>query len=243
MSATTLSPRNRLIVALDFPSAALALAQVDLLEGRCLWFKVGLELYLAEGAGMVHALRDRGFEVFLDLKLHDIPSTVAGAVRSASRAGASLLTLHAGGGPVMLRAAAEAAAEIAGAPRLLAVTLLTSMDGAQLAAVGVAGSTDEQVLRLARVARESGIDGLVCSAHEVSEVRGEMGKGALLVVPGIRLAGGEHGDQKRVATPSAAIGAGASMLVVGRPITQAKDPGAAVEAFFAEMSLSVSARQ
>jgi orotidine-5'-phosphate decarboxylase len=214
---------DQLIVALDFPSADRALAMVDQLQGTCRWFKVGMELYYAAGNAVIEQLRARGFEVFLDLKLHDIPNTVAGAVRSVSGAGASLLTVHAGGGEQMLRAAAQAAS-VPNAPRLLAITVLTSMDAAELTAVGVFDPPAAQVLRLARLARAAGINGLVCSAEEVASVRALMGPDALLVTPGIRPAGASVGDQSRVATPAQAIARGASMLVVGRPITQAADP-------------------
>jgi len=230
------SLRDRLIVALDFPSAATALDHVDRLEGRCRWFKVGLELYLAAGPGIVDSLLVRGFDVFLDLKLHDIPNTVAGAVRSVSSLGASLLTVHAAGGPAMLAAAADAAATTPNAPRLLTVTVLTSMDAAQLAAAGVFGSPALQVLRLAGLAAAAGIDGLVCSPEEVPRLRAQLGDSPLIVVPGIRPEGGARGDQRRVATPADAIASGASMLVVGRPITHAANPAAAVDAILAEMS-------
>ncbi len=233
---TPTDPRDRLIVALDFPSVASALAHVDRLEGRCRWFKVGLELYLASGGAMVAILREMGLQVFLDLKLHDIPNTVASAVRSVSSLGASLLTIHAGGGSAMLAAAAEAAAATPDAPRLLAVTVLTSMDAAQLAGVGVAGTPAEQVLRLARLAHAAGIDGLVCSPEEIAMLRTELGASPLLVVPGIRPAGSAAGDQKRIATPAAAITDGASMLVVGRPITLASDPAAVVDAILSEIA-------
>jgi orotidine-5'-phosphate decarboxylase len=230
------SPRDRLIVALDLPSAALALEQVDSLDGQCLWFKVGLELYLAAGPAIVTTLRERGFHVFLDLKLHDIPNTVASAVRSVSRLGASLLTLHAAGGPTMMTAAAEAAAAIADAPRLLAVTVLTSMDTLQLQSTGVPGSPAPQVLRLARLAQASAIDGMVCSSAELADLRSALGQDPLLVVPGIRPAGSAVHDQQRIATPAAAIAAGASMLVVGRPITQAESPAAAVAAILQQIA-------
>ena len=230
-------PRERVIVALDFSSASLALEHVERLVGRAAWVKVGLELYLAAGPGIVETLALRGLKVFLDLKLHDIPHTVAGAVRAVSASGASLLTVHAAGGPAMLEAAAEAAGTTPGAPRLLAVTVLTSMDAAQLHATGVASTAVEQVLRLGRLARAAGISGLVCSAEEVAGVRREFGAGALLVVPGIRPAGAAVGDQARVATPGAALAAGASMLVIGRPITRASDPGAAFDGIVREMTL------
>src|ERR1700678_2919759 len=167
-----------------------------------------MELYYAAGNAVVEHLRGRGFQVFLDLKLHDIPNTVAGAVRTVARAGASLLTVHAGGGEAMLRAAAEAASG-PDAPRLLAVTVLTSMDAGQLSGVGVSDSAEVQVVRLARLAKAAGISGLVCSAEEVGAVREAMGPDALLVVPGIRPAGADVGDQRRVATPAEAIARGA----------------------------------
>ena len=224
--------RNRLIVALDFPSAAAALALVDRLEGRCGWFKVGLQLYCAAGNSIVQTLRARGFDVFLDLKLHDIPNTVAGAVRSVASLGASLLTLHAAGGGAMLEAAANAVAALPAAPRLLAVTVLTSMDATHLAATGVQGTPADQVLRLAHLAHTSGVPGLVCSPEETAALHAAL-PASLLVVPGVRPPGSSAGDQSRIATPSAALAAGASMLVIGRPITQAPDPAAAFDALLA----------
>jgi orotidine-5'-phosphate decarboxylase len=232
------APADRLIVALDFPSADAALGLVDRLQGTCHWFKVGMELYYAAGNSVIEQLLHRGHEVFLDLKLHDIPNTVVGGVRSVADVGASLLTIHAAGGEQMMRAAAQAA-NSPNAPRLLAVTVLTSMDAAELAAVGVTGSPAAQVLRLARLARAAGINGLVCSAEEVSAVREAMGPEALLVVPGIRPAGAGHNDQSRIATPADAIARGASMLVVGRPITQAADPAAAAAQILAEIQAAL----
>jgi orotidine-5'-phosphate decarboxylase len=226
---------SRLIVALDFPGAAPALALADRLDGLCRWFKVGLELYIAEGNSIVHELRNRGFSVFLDLKFHDIPNTVAGAVRSAAAAGAQLLTVHAAGGPAMLKAAAEAADAVAEPPQLLAVTVLTSMDQLQLSAIGIDHSPETQVLRLADAAAEAGIHGFVASPEEVSALRRRF-TDATLVIPGIRPAGAAVGDQKRIATPSAALAAGASYLVIGRPITQALDPAAAARAILDEMA-------
>ena len=226
---------SRLIVALDFPSAEPALALADRLRGQVRWFKVGLELYCAEGPALVRELRRRAFSVFLDLKLHDIPNTVAGAVRSAAATGAELLTVHAAGGPAMLSAAAGAAASLPNPPQLLAVTVLTSMDAAQLFAIGIDETPWLQVGRLSAVAKASGITGLVSSAEEVARLRG-LYPGATLVIPGIRPAGAEVGDQKRVATPAAALAAGASFLVIGRPITQAPDPVAATAAIIAEMA-------
>src|SRR4051794_18928687 len=213
-----LTAKDRLAVALDLPSEDEALKLIDRLGQSCRWFKVGMELYYAAGNSIVQQLRDRGFDVFLDLKLHDIPNTVAGAIRSATRAGASLLTIHATGGSAMMRAAAEAASA-PGSPRLLAVTVLTSMDARELEGIGIIASPAKQVLRLARLAQASGIHGMVCSPEEVDLLRKETGPDTLLVIPGIRPAGSAVEDQKRTATPAQAIAQGASMLVVGRPIT------------------------
>src|SRR5277367_45414 len=231
------SAADKLIVALDFPDAAQALALVDRLDGRCRWFKVGLELYLSAGNSVVLTLKKRGFSVFLDLKLHDIPNTVAGAVRSVAGLGADLLTVHAGGGPAMLAVAADAAAAMPKAPRLLAVTVLTSMDAMQLAATGIPDSPALQALRLARVAHAAGIRGLVCSPEEAVQMRREL-PDSVLVTPGIRPAGSAVGDQKRVATPALALVAGADYLVVGRPITQAEKPLLAAEAILREILLA-----
>lgn len=226
--------QERVIVALDVPDAVQAMGLIERLDGMIQWFKVGLELYLSEGNSVIDAIQSKGHSVFLDLKLHDIPNTVAGAVRSASAAGAQMLTLHAGGGPAMLAAAVDAAATMSAPPKLLAVTVLTSMDQVQLAAVGVSGSPAEQVLRLARTGWASGIRGFVSSAEEVAAMRQSFPE-ATLVIPGIRPAGSAAGDQKRVATPAAAIAAGADYLVIGRPITQAADPAAAAAAILAEI--------
>jgi orotidine-5'-phosphate decarboxylase len=236
MPSTTniVAARDRLAVALDFIDEHQAMKLVDGLGDTCQWFKVGMELYYAAGNHIVQQLRDRGFNVFLDLKLYDIPNTVAGAVRSATQAGASLLTIHASGGAAMMTAAAEAASA-PGSPRLLAVTVLTSMDSSELAGIGVTASPADQVLRLARLARASGIDGMVCSAEEVAMLRKETSPEILLVIPGIRPAGSAVEDQKRVATPAQAIADGASMLVVGRPITRAADPAAAARAILDEI--------
>lgn len=236
--STGLSAPDRLIVALDFPSMAEAFYLVDRLEGSCRWFKVGLELYLTVGSGFVTALKERGFSVFLDLKLHDIPNTVAGAIRSVSTLGADLLTVHALGGPAMLMAAREAADSVPGAPRLLAVTVLTSMDNAQLGAVGVGTSPAVQAMLLAKMSEESGVTGLVCSPQEVREMRASL-KHPLIVTPGIRPSGNSAGDQRRVATPAEALADGADYLVVGRPITQAGDPAKAAQAILVEMSAAL----
>jgi orotidine-5'-phosphate decarboxylase len=239
-SAAPISAEDRLAVALDFPTSRLALDCIDRLEGSCRWMKVGLELYCAAGNAFIETLRIRNLNIFLDLKLHDIPNTVAGAVRSVSTAGASLLTIHSLGGEPMLRAAAEAAAAIPNSPKLLAVTMLTSMDTVQMQGVGLTHALAAQVLRLAKLAAACNITGMVCSAEETALLREHLGPNPLLVVPGIRSAGGERGDQRRVATPRDAIQRGASMLVVGRPITQAPDPGAAARAILSQIAQAQS---
>ncbi len=228
--------RQRLIVALDFPKADAALKLADQLGEQCQWFKVGLELYVAAGPAIVEKLVSRGHSVFLDLKLHDIPNTVASAVRATASLGAGMLTVHASGGPAMLKAAREAAAAFANPPELLAVTVLTSMDQEQLAATGATGSPQEQVARLARMGLEAGYRGFVCSPLEVAALRAMTGPSGVLVTPGIRPASAEMGDQMRVATPEQALNSGASYLVVGRPITQAADPSGAAEAILVEIA-------
>jgi orotidine-5'-phosphate decarboxylase len=232
--------RKRLIVALDLSSTEAAEDMVRQLEGACQWFKVGLELFAAAGPAVVEALAARGHSVFLDLKFHDIPNTVAGAVRSAAGLGVRMMTVHAAGGPAMLAAARAALDGVIDPPQLLAVTVLTSMDAAQLKATGVKRSPAEQVELLARMGWEAGIRGFVCSPQEVTAVRALTGAEGVLVVPGIRPAGAENGDQKRMATPADALCAGASYLVVGRPITQAPDPAKAAEAILQEMAHAIA---
>jgi orotidine-5'-phosphate decarboxylase len=233
--------RKRLIVALDAPDAAAALALVGQLEKSCQWFKVGLELFAAAGPAVIEPLVARGHSVFLDLKLYDIPNTVAGAVRSAARQGVKMLTLHAGGGPLMLAAARAALDGIENPPELLAVTVLTSMDEAQVKAVGIDRSAAKQVELLARMGLEAGVRGFVCSPLEVAALRALTGPEGVLVIPGIRPAGATIGDQKRIATPAEALRLGASFLVVGRPITQAPDPADAAEAILREMAAALEA--
>jgi orotidine-5'-phosphate decarboxylase len=231
--------RKRLIVALDAPHAQAAMELVARLEGSCLWFKVGLELFTAAGPSIVETLAARGHSIFLDLKFHDIPNTVAGAVRSATTLGARMMTLHASGGPAMLAAAHAALAGVVDPPELLAVTVLTSMDAAQLSAVGAERTPAAQVELLARMGLAAGLRGFVCSSKEVAALRSLAGPEGVLVVPGIRPAGGAIGDQKRVATPAEALRAGASFLVVGRPITQAANPAEAAEKILQEMATAV----
>ena len=233
-TANPIAAKERLAVALDFTGEQEAIKLVDQLGQTCQWYKVGMELYYAAGNSIVQKLRDRGFNVFLDLKLHDIPNTVAGAVRSATQAGVSLLTIHASGGAAMMTAAADAASA-PNSPRLLAVTVLTSMDANELAGIGITASPADQVLRLAKLAKKSGINGMVCSPEEVALLRNETGPDTLLVIPGIRPAGADIGDQKRSATPAQAITQGASLLVVGRPITRATDPATAAQSILDEI--------
>jgi orotidine-5'-phosphate decarboxylase len=236
--------RQRLIVALDVPSAKAATELVDRLDGLCQWFKVGLELFTAAGPAVLEPLGSHGHSVFLDLKFHDIPNTVAGAVRSAAAWGVRMMTVHAAGGPAMLAAARAALDGVANPPQLLAVTVLTSMDAAQLSAAGITRSPAEQVELLAKMALETGIRGFVCSPQEVAALRALAGPEGVLVVPGIRPAAGKApsrtpnrtDDQIRIATPADALRRGANYLVVGRPITQAPDPAAAVEAILEEMA-------
>lgn len=232
--------RERLIVALDAPDATRALELVDRLEGSCQWFKVGLELFTATGPSFLEQLTKRGHSVFLDLKFHDIPNTVAGAVRSGAMLGARMMTVHALGGPAMLTAAREAVAGLPNPPELLAVTVLTSMDASQLRAIGVQDPPARQVERLAQMGQEAGLRGFVCSPEEVGALRARTGPEGVLVIPGIRPAGSAMGDQKRVATPAEALQKGASYLVVGRPITQAPHPAEAADAILREMTQALT---
>jgi len=231
--------RQRLIVALDIPNAEAAIELTKRLEGACGWFKVGLELFTAAGPMIVEELAAVGNSVFLDLKFYDIPNTVAGAVRSAARLGARMMTIHAGGGPAMLEAARGALEGIDDPPQLLAVTVLTSMDAAQLRAAGVGRAPEKQVELLAHIGMKAGIRGFVCSPGEVAALRALTGPEGVLVVPGIRPVGADAGDQRRIATPAETLRAGASYLVVGRPITQALNPAKAAEEIVREMAEAI----
>lgn len=224
-----------LVVALDLPGAAPALKLAGRLKGTVGWMKVGLELFCAAGPDVIKKLKDSGFKVFLDLKFHDIPNTVAGAVKSAAAAGADMLTLHAAGGAAMLAAAAAARNESAHRPILLGVTMLTSIDAAQcLAATG--RPIDRAVREMAALAYSQGLDGVVSSVLEVASVRAATSPGFVCLTPGIRLRGGTADDQSRVATPSEAVAAGADYLVVGRPITKAPDPAAVADKILKDMA-------
>jgi orotidine-5'-phosphate decarboxylase len=228
--------RRRLIVALDVPGANAAIELVNRLEGTCAWFKVGLELFVAAGPAVLEPLIARGHSIFLDLKFHDIPNTVAGAVRSAASLGVRMMTVHALGGPAMLAAARSALEDVQNPPELLAVTVLTSMDQAQVNAIGLDREPSRQVELLARMGLDAGVRGFVCSPQEVGALRAMTGPEGVLVIPGIRPAGAGAGDQKRVATPAEALRHGASYLVVGRPITQAQHPAQAAEGILKEMA-------
>ncbi len=235
--------RSRLIVALDLPDQAAALDAVGKLAGRVGCFKLGLEIFVREGPGLVQEILGRGERVFLDLKLHDIPNTVAGAVRSACRLGVHMLTLHASGGRRMLEAARDAAASMPAPPMLLAVTALTSLSEDETRSIGVGEAVTAWVERLAGVAYDAGLSGLVASPLEVAGLRRRYGDRLKIVTPGIRVAGTETQDQSRTAEPGQAILAGADYLVVGRPILRAPDPGAAAEVLVGQIEDALRARE
>ncbi len=230
--------RDRLIVALDVPAAGDALALAERLAGHVGMLKVGSQLFTAAGPELVRTLASRGHHVFLDLKFHDIPNTVAGAVESACRLGVQLLTVHAAGGAAMMQAAARARGEAK--TRLLAATVLTSHDAGTLAEIGLAGPVRDAVRRLALLARASGADGVVCSPEEAALVREACGPGFLIVTPGIRPAGAAAQDQSRTSTPAAARAAGADYLVVGRPVIAAADPALAADGVVGEIAATIS---
>lgn len=231
--------RDAVIVALDCDRAR-ALELAALLEGKASWVKVGMTLFFRHGPSIVDEMRARGFKVFLDLKVHDIPFQVAGAVRSAALTGADIISIHSLGSSAMVaaaRAGAEEAAASCGGDRarLVAISVLTSMDAESLAEVGIAGTVEEEVARLASLAYGAGSDGIVCSPQEASAMRALLGEKALIVTPGVRPLGDDRGDQQRIATPKAAIEAGASKLVIGRPITHAQGPLTAFEGILSEI--------
>ena len=215
---------SRIIVALDYPSADAALQLVGQLSPELCRLKVGKELFTRAGPQLVESLVGQGFDVFLDLKFHDIPNTVASACHAAADLGVWMLNVHALGGARMLEAAREGVSRAGHSPLLIAVTILTSMDETDLAAVGLAGSPLENVMRLARLAQHSGLDGIVCSSREVTPLRAELERDFKLVTPGIRPAGSQADDQRRIMTPVDAVTNGSDYLVIGRPVTQADDP-------------------
>ncbi|MDR9406216.1 MAG: orotidine-5'-phosphate decarboxylase [Spiribacter sp.] len=230
------------IIALDFPSPQTAQAFVERLPLRSCRLKVGKELFVRGGPQFVAQLVDQGWDVFLDLKFHDIPNTVAAACRAAAELGVWMVNVHALGGPVMLSAAREAIDQgIGSKPLLTAVTVLTSHDQASLKAIGINATPAHAVDRLARLSADAGLDGVVCSAQEATALRAEFGADFRRVTPGIRPPGAAANDQQRTLTPGAALQAGASDLVIGRPVTQADDPVAALESIYSEMRLTAQA--
>ena len=232
---------DRVLVALDVATARDALTLADQLRGVVGGFKIGSQLFTSTGPGIVRTLVDRGDQVFLDLKFHDIPNTVAGAVTAATELGVWMVNVHAAGGAAMLAAARDAADRTAAArgvrrPLVIAVTVLTSLDADMLRATGVASGPEDQVIRLAKLAHDEGLDGVVASPQEVRGIRQRCGDDFLIVTPGIRAAAGTPDDQRRTATPAGALAAGSSYLVIGRPITAASDPRAAAEGIAREIA-------
>lgn len=232
MKNTTINP---VFCALDTPDIAKAKNQCQALKDIVGGIKLGLEFFLANGPTGIHEMAKMDVPIFLDLKLHDIPNTVAGAVRSLAPLGVNILTIHTQGGPTMMRAAVETAHEMADKlnltpPKIIGVTVLTSLDMQDLHSMGVNGAVEDQVKRLATLAKDSGLDGIVCSPHEIKAIRDHLGPQFMLIVPGIRPEGAQMGDQKRVLTPKAAVNLGADILVIGRPITQATNLTNAAEA-------------
>ena len=230
-----MSPSSRVVVALDYANAQQALDLVDRLDASQCKLKVGKELFAIAGPGLVEKLVNQNFDVFLDLKYHDIPNTVAMACKAAANLGVWMVNVHALGGPKMIEAAKEAIVSCAHQPILTAVTILTSFDQSQLHAIGLSGSIEDNVVRLAKLAEGAGADGVVCSALEAKVLRQQVKSDFCLVTPGIRPAGSATNDQQRIMTPEQAVTAGSDYLVIGRPITQAEDPLAALLAINAAL--------
>jgi orotidine-5'-phosphate decarboxylase len=232
--------KDKIIFALDVGNRGEAEKWVSLLKGRVGFFKIGLELFTAEGPDIVKLVKDAGISIFLDLKFHDIPNTVAGAVRSAVRLGVDMMTLHLSGGAAMVAAGVDAAREEAGnlgvkKPKIIGVSVLTSLSDSDMKEIGFKNKSLEQVENLLAIALKSGADGMVCSPADLSLVTPITPKGFTIITPGVRPAGADKGDQSRIATPSSAVKAGASLLVIGRPISAAADPVKAVEQIVSEM--------
>lgn len=243
---TAYSAIDRLILALDVPSAEAGLAVAESLRGRVGQFKIGLELFTSCGPQVVRDLAAKGDKIFLDLKFHDIPNTVRAASRAAAGLGIAMLNVHAGGGLKMMDAALEGAREGAGSgamPRVLGVTVLTSLAAADLVALGIAETPEQRVVRLARLAQQAGLHGVIASAWEAAAIRAACGAGFLIVTPGIRPAASQSQDQSRIATPTAAIRAGADFLVMGRPITAAPDMVAAAAAVVKEIEAGLTSAE
>jgi orotidine-5'-phosphate decarboxylase len=232
-----MSPKNPIFCALDTTDEARAASLARGLKGAVGGVKVGMEFFNARGPQGFRVVAEAGLPVFLDLKLHDIPNTVAGGIRAVLPLKPAIVNVHAAGGLAMMRAAADAAKEAGEArPLIIAVTMLTSLDQSDLAATGVTGTPADHVLRLAHLAAKAGLDGVVCSAHEIERLRAELGRDFKLIVPGIRPAGSDVADQKRIMTPSEALALGADVLVIGRPITGAADPREAADAITASLA-------
>ena len=230
------SPTSPIIVALDFPDAASALSLAAKIDPSICRLKVGKELFTRCGPDILEKLHALGFDVFLDMKFHDIPNTVAGACRVAAELGCWMVNVHASGGARMLEAAADAIAQSAHKPLLIAVTILTSLDDQDLLNIGFDQDTKTMTQRLANLAKLAGLDGVVSSAHDIEQTKLLQGQDFLVVTPGIRPAGSSAGDQARIATPKSAVESGADYLVIGRPITQAESPQVALEAIIAELA-------
>jgi orotidine-5'-phosphate decarboxylase len=233
--SAALTPQDRLIIALDVPNAGQAQRLVQTIGDAGVYYKVGLELFTAEGPSVVRELVSSGKKVFLDLKVHEIPNSAAGAIRSAASLGASMVTVHASGGLKMMQAACIAALAAPHRLTVLAVTVLTSLSEAEVKEIGYGGNAADQVIRLAHMARNAGCGGVVASPQELTRLRAEIGPDMGIVTPGIRPLGSDIGDQARIATPADALRAGASHLVIGRPINAADDPAAATRSILAEM--------
>jgi orotidine-5'-phosphate decarboxylase len=236
---------DKVFCALDTPSIDVALGWANRLKGTVGGLKLGLEFFGAQGPDGIRRVAETGMPIFLDLKFHDIPNTVAQAVTSVTPLAPLLMTIHASGGRAMMRAAVDAARETAtkagvARPKILGVTVLTSLDESDLRAGGVAGSVEDQVVRLARLAQDSGLDGVVCSPREIAPIRRACGPELILTVPGIRPSGAALGDQKRVMTPREAVDNGATYLVIGRPITEAADPVDAARAIALSLGEAVA---
>ena len=232
----TAMQKSKIIVALDYPDAQSAMQLVEQLVPDLCRLKVGKELFTWAGPQLVEALSARGFDVFLDLKFHDIPNTVASACQAAAELGVWMLNVHALGGERMLQAAKEGVSRAGYSPLLIAVTILTSMDETDLASVGLSGSPQDNVLRLARLAQQSGLDGVVCSSRETLLLREQFDAGFRLITPGIRPAGSQADDQRRVMTPVDAINNGSDYLVIGRPVTRADNPVGVLRTINSELS-------
>ena len=239
MPETKTEDKTPLIIALDFPDEASTLAMVDRLDPQLCRVKVGKELFTRCGPQLVRRIIATGFDVFLDLKFHDIPNTTAGAVKAAADLGVWMVNVHASGGMAMLEAA-RAAVEGPDPPLLIAVTVLTSMEESDLQQVGIQTEPEQQVVRLARLAFDAGLDGVVCSSRETTLLRNSLDHGFVLVTPGIRPAGDSADDQKRIETPETALRKGSNYLVIGRPVTQAADPSAKLKGIMQEISGKIS---